>query len=273
MGGNAAFRTALGSDGYYRRSTTSQIFLDCWNLWDILHRGKISMHFRAWHKFSLAAFLLAATTLSAHAGVVSVNQVDGVNFSYTAVDTKGTLVITFDTASSVTKVNGSLISPTLPATFAQMTLSPSILTDDIPGLSGHFTPNLNLTKYGISSLTPPGAPNVVFDYEISFGQVSANGLTMAGAIALDPASGTTFTQGGTTYDFSPFQSFTNFTLSLGTQDATGTLMYDVLKSGNGTFSGTGQFDQFAPPASGPEPASIALLGIGGLLAIARRRKA
>jgi hypothetical protein len=228
------------------------------------------MHIRVWNKLTFVAPLLAVSTLSAHASIL-VNQVDGVNFSYTAVDTKGVLAVTFDPASSVTKIDGSLISPTLPANFAQLTLSPSQLTDDIPGLSGHFIPNLNSTKYGIASLTPPSAPNVVFDYEISFGQVSADGLTMTGAIALDPASGTTFTQGATTYDFSPFQTFSTFTLSLGAQDATGTLIYDVLKAGNGTFSGTGQFDQFSTVV--PEPGSIVLLAIGGLLTAARRRKA
>lgn len=230
------------------------------------------MHLCAFRKFSFAASLLAVTTISAHAAILSVNQVDGVNFSYTAVDTNGVLTVTFDPASSVTKIDGSLVSPTLPAVFGQLTLSPTQLTDDIPGLSGHFIPNLNLTRYGISSLTPAGAPNVVFDYSISFGQVSANGLTMAGVIALDPASSTTFTQGATTYDFSPFQTFTSFTLSLGTQDTTGTLIYDDLKSGNGTFSGTGQFDQFTTPV--PEPASLALLGIVGVpTLVARRRKA
>jgi hypothetical protein len=219
-----------------------------------------------WGKFSLVAFLLAATTLSVRA--VSVNQADGVNFSYTAVDTNGVLTVTFDPASLVTKINGSIRSPTLPATFAQLTLSPTLLTDDILGLSGHFIPNLNSTKYGISSLTPASS-NVVFDFSISFGQASANGLTMTGSIALDPASGTMFTQ-GTTYDFSPFQNFGTFTLSLGTQNSDPTLLYDVLKSGNGTFSGTAQFDQFTAV---PEPASLVLLGIGGLLTIiARRRK-
>jgi hypothetical protein len=127
-------------------------------------------------------------------------------------------------------------------------LSPTFLIDDIPGLSGHCTPNLNSTHYRIGSLTP-GSSNVVFDYSISFGQASANGLTMAGVIALDPASGTTFTQGTTTYNFTRYKNFSTFTLSLGTQDATGTLIYDVLKSGNGTFSGTAQFDQFPQPTA------------------------
>ncbi|HEY7088451.1 MAG TPA: PEP-CTERM sorting domain-containing protein [Tepidisphaeraceae bacterium] len=228
------------------------------------------MNLRVWRIFSLSASLLALTTLSARAAVVPVSQIDGVNFSYTAVDTNGVLVVTFDPTSLVTKINGSVISPTLPATFAQLTLSPTQLTDDIPGLSGHFVPNLNTTKYGISSLTPPGSPNVVFDYSISFGQVSANGLTMTGVDALDPASATTFTQGATTYDFSGFVNFNTYTLSLGTQDATGVLVYNVLKSGNGTFSGTGQFDQFTQVV--PEPASIVLLG-GVLTVVARRRKA
>jgi hypothetical protein len=224
-----------------------------------------------WHKIGFVALLLGVTTLSARASIITANALDGVNFSYTAVDTNGVLAVTFDPSSLVTKVNGSIISPTLPSTFAQLTLSPTQLTDDIPGLSGHFTPNLNSTKYGITSLTPPGAPNVVFDYTITFGQVAANGLTMTGAVDLDSASATTFTQGSTTYDFSPFQTVATYTLSLGTQDGTGVLIYNTLKSGNGTFSGTGQFDQFTPPV--PEPASMGLLlGIGGLITIAARRR-
>jgi hypothetical protein len=216
--------------------------------------------------------VLAVTSLPAHAALIPVNQIDGVNFSYTAVDTGGVLVVTFDPASMVTKINGAIVSPTLPATFAPLTLSPTNLTDDIPGLSGHFVPNLNTTKYGIPTLTPPASPNVVFDYSINFGQVAADGLTMTGVDALDPASAPTFTQGSTTYNFTAFQNFNTYTLSLGTQDATGVLLYNVLKSGNGTFSGTGQFDQFTTPV--PEPASIVLLGFAGVLTLtARRRKA
>jgi hypothetical protein len=219
---------------------------------------------------SFVALLLGVTTLSARGAIITANELDGVNFSYTAVDANGVLTVTFDPASSVTKIDGSIISPTLPSIFAPLTLNPTLLTNDIPGLSGHFVPNLNTTEYGISSLTPAGAPNVVFDYQISFGQVAANGLTMTGTVELDPASATTFTQGATTYDFSPFENFATYTLSLGTQGADPTLIYDTLSSGNGTFSGTGQFDQFTPPV--PEPASMGLLlGVGGLVAIAARR--
>jgi hypothetical protein len=201
---------------------------------------------RVWGKFSLAVFLLAVTARSARAGSVTVNKGDGVNFGYSAVDTNGILVVTFSPTNFVTRINNSLKSPSLPASFHRLTLSPTFLTDDIPGLSGHFIPNLNSTHYGISSLMPASS-NVVFDYSISFGQAAANGLTITGTIALDPASGTTFTQGTTTYNFSRFKNFSLFTLSLGTQDATGVLIYNVLKSGNGTFSGTAQFNQFAPP--------------------------
>jgi hypothetical protein len=152
-----------------------------------------------------------------------------------------------------------------------LTLSPTYLTSDLPGLSGHFTPNLNTTQFGLTSLTPAGSPNVVFDYSISFGQAAANGLILTGAVALDPASSTTLTSGANTYDFGNFTNFTSFTLSLGTQDTTGTLIYDTLNSGNGSFTGTGQFD--AAVAAVPEPTSIALVGVCGLVTVlARRRK-
>jgi len=224
-------------------------------------------------KLGLAAFLLVGTVLPARAGTVVVNKLDGVNFQYVATDVNGVLSVKFtNPASFVTQINNTLITPAIPAGFAQLTLSPTLLTDDIPGLSGHFTPNLNTTKYGLTSLTPPTSPNVVFDYSIAFGQAAANGLTLTGAVALDPASATTLTSNGTTYDFSNFASFQNFTLSLGTQGTDPTLLYDVLKSGNGTFTGTGEFDQAAPVV--PEPTSVVLVGVCGLaVAVARRRKA
>jgi hypothetical protein len=222
-----------------------------------------------WAKLALAGFLVVATALPARAGSTSVNKIDGVNFQYTAVDTNGVLTVTFANPSNfVTQVNNSLVTP-IPATFAQLTLSPTLLTDDIPGLSGHFVPNLNTTKFGMPTLTPPGAPNVVFDYNISFGQAAANGLTLTGVAALDPASATMFTSGGTTFDFSAFSAFSSFTLSLGTQDSTGVLIYNVLKSGNGTFTGTGQFDV---ATTVPEPASIVLAGVCGLATIVVRRR-
>jgi hypothetical protein len=224
-------------------------------------------------KIGLAAFLVAAVAMPARAGTTSVDKLDGVNFQYRATDTNGVLTVAFSNpASFVTQINNNLVSP-IPATFAPLTLSPTALTDDVPGLSGHFTPNLNTTKFGLTSLSPAGAPNVVFDYSISFGQVSANGLTLTGVIALDPASATSLTVGADTYDFSKFLNFTNFTLSLGTQDLNDpTLLYDVLKSGNGSFVGTGQFDAAASVV--PEPTSIVLFGLSGFVGVlARRRKA
>jgi hypothetical protein len=227
---------------------------------------------RSLAKFGLAAMLLGLAALPARANLVTVNQVDGVNFSYTAVDTNNTLVVTFDPSSLVTKINGSVISPTLAATFAQLTLSPVVTTDITPGLSSQFFPNFTpntpgLPGYGISDLT---SASVLFDYGITSGLVNGDGLTMTGAVALDPTGATTFTQGSTTYDFSNFNNFTFFTLSLGTQDATGTLIYNTLLAGNGTFSGTGQFDQFV--ATVPEPSSVLLLGIGGIVTVLGRRR-
>jgi hypothetical protein len=219
----------------------------------------------------LAACLAVAAALPARAGTTSVNKVDGVNFQYQATDTNGTLVVNFTNPFSfVTQVNNTLV-PQMPATFAQLTLSPTKLTDDLPGLSGHFTPNFNTTQYAISSPTPGGAP-IVFDYSIAFGQAAANGLTLTGAVALDPSSATSLTVGTTTYDFSPFENFSNFTLSLGTQGGTDpTLLYDVLKSGKGSFGGTGQFDQAAIV---PEPTTVMLAGIAGVVGLlVRRRKA
>jgi hypothetical protein len=229
------------------------------------------MAIRVWAKLALAGLLAVAAAVPARAASTSVNKFDGVNFQYTATDTNGVLTVTFtNPANLVTQVNNTLVTP-IPATFSQLTLSPTQLTDDIPGLSGHFIPNLNTSQFGLPSLTPPGAPNVVFDYSISFGQASANGLTLTGVVALDPASATTLTNGADTFDFGSFANFTTFTLSLGTQDsADPTKLYDVLKSGNGSFTGTGQFDA---AVTVPEPTSIVLVSVCGLATfVARRRK-
>jgi len=222
-------------------------------------------------KLALAALLVFGAAMPARAGTTTANKIDGVNFQYTAVDTNGVLSVTFSNPNNfITQVNNTLV-PIIPAAFAQLTLSPTLLTDDIPGLSGHFVPNLNTTQFGVTSLTPNKAPNVVFDYNISFGQASANALTLTGVVALDPASAKTLTFGGTTYDFSGFQNFSNFTLSLGAQSSTDpTEVYDVLKSGNGTFTGTGQFDAAASVV--PEPTSLVLAGVCGVAVVVTRRR-
>jgi hypothetical protein len=225
-------------------------------------------------KMGLALLLALAAALPTRAGTTNVNSFDGVNFDYTATDTNGVLVVTFvNPTNYVTKVNGTGLSLTnaIPSAFAQLTLSPTLLTTTVPGISGFFTPNVNETQFGLTSLSPPSSPNVVFDYTISFGTASANSLSLAGALALDPASATTVTQNGTTYDFSDFTNFSNFTLSLGTQSSSDpTAIYDILSSGNGTFSGTGQFD--AAAAVIPEPTSIVLVGVCGMAVVAMRRR-
>jgi len=231
------------------------------------------MKLRMLAKLGLAALLVAATALPARAADITVTKLDGVSFQYQATVTNGVLSVNFaNPFNFVTQVNNTLISP-ITAEFAPLTLSPTALTDDIPGLSGHFTPDLNSTKIGLTSLTPAGAPNVVFDYSLTFGQVAANGLTLSGAIALDPASAQTLTIGADTYHFSQFNGFAPFTLSLGTQDPNNpNLLYDVLKSGNGSFTGTAQFD--AAVSIIPEPTSVVLVGVAGLVGVwSRRRKA
>jgi PEP-CTERM motif len=229
------------------------------------------MAIRTRARLGLAAFIVVAAALPARAGTTTANKIDGLVSQYTATDTNGVLVITFTNPfNSVAQVNNKLVPP-IPATFSQLTLSPTNLTDDIPGLSGHFSPNLNTSQFGLTSLTPAGAPNVVFDYSISFGQASANGLSLTGVAALDPASATSLTVGPNTYDFGGFSNFTTFTLSLGTQDSQDpTKLYDVLKSGNGTFIGTAQFD--AAVAVVPEPTSIVLVGVCALATVAARRR-
>lgn len=226
-----------------------------------------------WGKFTLSVFLLAVTALSARAVPVPVTEVNGVNFQYTASDVNGSLTVTFtDPFNFITQINGSLISPQQTANFAQLTLSPTILTDDVPGLSGHFTPSGNTEQWGFPTLG--SAPNVVFNYGITSGSAVADGLTLTGSISLAPGSATTFTQGSTTYDFSAFDNpGTSFTLSLGTQDQTGLLIYNTLKSGNGTFTGSGQFSQTATTdATVPDTGATALLLGFSLAALAFLRR-
>jgi hypothetical protein len=219
-------------------------------------------------KACLAAFLVVVAALPARAGT-NVNKVDGVNFQYTATDTNGVLTVNFTNPfNRVTQINNTLVGP-FQAEFAQLTLSPTKLTVADPMIpSGNFSPNLNSTQYGIPALG--SAPNVLFDYNISFGQASFNGLTLTGAVSLDPTSATSATLGGTTYDFQNFGNgnFGTFTLSLGTQDSTGTLIFDTLNSGNGTFTGTAQFDQVAVP----EPSGVVFASICGAAAVLVRRR-
>jgi len=61
---------------------------------------------------------------------------------------------------------------------------------------------------------------------------------------------------------------------MGTQDSTGTLLYNVLKSGNGTFSGTAQFDHQVTVSPVPDTGTTASLFGFSLVGLAfLRRKA
>jgi hypothetical protein len=212
-------------------------------------------------KLVLAAFMMTVTALPARAALITVTALSGVNLSFTATEMAGTIDFTFDSANLVSKANGSTISPPVPATFPDLILTTGPVTPITPPPNVGFTPAFNITSYGIEDFS-----GVVFDYIIALGTTNGNDLALTGTVFLDPASpSTTFTNGINTYDVSAFMTPAQFGFTF--TDQTGNLI-NMLTSGDGSINGTANFSQFTTP----EPSSIVLLGVGGLLSVVARRR-
>lgn len=219
-------------------------------------------------KLGLVAFLMVVTALPARAGVIPVTSFSGVNLGFTATEAVigGISVIdfSFTSTNAVTVVNGNVVSP-VNATFPDLFLIPGTVSPIIPPPNVGFNPAGNTSQYAVMDFS-----GVVFDYSIGLGTTNGNNLSLVGDVFIDPASpATSVTVGSTTYDFSPFLNpapyFFTFSASVGNIIAT-------LEAGQGSFVGTASFSQMVLP----EPASIVLLGIGGVVTLVggrRRRKA
>jgi hypothetical protein len=241
-------------------------------------------------KLGLAALLLAATALPARAGLVTVNEFDGTNLNYTATVTTIAGVtfidIDFTTDNSnnlITRVNHAAISPKL---FSMWTgvggvgdFVETIQTPVTPNGAGGVDFGLQVGSLGtvggnIGVQDTTGAVlNDQFGSGSTTGAALTEGVTLSGTIRIDtvnfPGNPTSYTQGSTTYDFSPFAdpNQTSFIVTLNSADD----LLGAFTSGNGTFAGTASFTAVATVV--PEPSSALLLCMGGLVAgVARRRR-
>lgn len=212
-------------------------------------------------KLGLAAFLLAVTALPAKADYIVVNSLSGVNLGFTATEVGGTIDFTFTSLNLVSTINGNTVLPPLNATFPDLILTTGPVFATTPPPNVGFNPSFNLTQYGIADMT-----GVVQDYILALGTTLGNILSLDGTVFVDPFSpATTYVANGNTYDFSLFENpapfFFTFSASVGS-------IIDTLNAGNGTFSGTASFSQFVVP----EPSSVLLLGIGGVVSVVARRR-
>jgi hypothetical protein len=226
------------------------------------------MNVRVLVRLALAALFIVALALPARAGSTSVTSLDGVITSYSATvsDLGGgerSLAITFNDLNIVSRINGSSITPKLSADFPTYLTTVVTLTPIVGGdaLSLASPPG----KFGVQNLS-----QVVFDYTPTTGTTSAGGavqgLTLSGSVRLDSLSpATSLAAGAVTYDFSPFAGPNGaFTFTF---NSANDIVGDLL-SGSGTFTGSASFSL----VSVPEPATVVLFGLAGVVAVARRRR-
>jgi len=224
-------------------------------------------------RLALAVCMVATAALPARAATINVTSLDGVNLSYVATEVGGVIDVNFNSVNLVSKVNGNVIIP-LNATFTDLILVTGPVSPIAPPPNVAFNPAPIVNQYGVANFG-----GVVFDYIISLGTTNSNNLSLTGVVFLDPASPASSyfdPVSGDTYDFSAFyagppgpsgsgpgQFFMSLNASVGDIIAT-------LNAGNGSFSGSGSFSQNLVVV--PEPSSVLLLGIGGLVTVVARRR-
>jgi hypothetical protein len=189
------------------------------------------------------------------AGAETVTRIDGTNASYTmtspASSPPGTFQISFD-SNVTTKLNGVLLVSQPVTLITTMTFDLAGRTSD--GIGGYY--------YNFD----PSGPYV---QEIEFGSGNDffNLYGVTAEVDEGPNGSTVILKGtmqltsnGSSYDMSPFNNPAStflFTLNTSTTDL------NELIEGGGSDGGTGSFSE-KDPAAAPEPASMALLGMGAL---------
>jgi hypothetical protein len=212
---------------------------------------------------TLAAGLLACSlaTVEARAGTILVNEAEGTfNFVLTA-NGAGQYTISY-TVALLTGINSTPLSTgPIVSTFANKTVDITSTTTSGPFTSYTLseTPASKSYGTGAGSIQTATLTNTVSTAYAVSGFLNVSGTVTGVPSALLETSATS----PTIYDFSLFANGGSIAL---TYNKVGTDFAAVLKNG-GTITGTGGFTETAAP----EPASIALLGIGmtGLLALRR----
>jgi hypothetical protein len=250
-------------------------------------------------RLGLTALLLAVMALPARAGMVTVNSFDGTNLDYTATVTTiagvTTLAVDFtaDTSNNlITRVNGAAISPKLFSAWTAVGGSGTYTTTYTPPGTPNGSGGVNFGLPDAALGLTPGQnglaggdigvvddTGVVLNYLNNNGSTTGpgatEGLTLSGMIFLDkanfPGNPTSFTSGTNTYEFSNFAFgasgiMTSFIITLNSADN----LLGAIESGSGTFGGTASFTAVATFV--PEPASVFLLGMGGIAGLAMRRR-
>jgi hypothetical protein len=214
-------------------------------------------------KLGLAALMLTATALPARAALITVTGMTGVNLTFTATVSSGTIDFTFDTTSEITKANGTPVLPTVPAIFPDLSLTTGPVTPFPPPPNVSFTPSFNFTQF---TIVDGFGDTVILDYLIAVGQTKDNLLNLTGTAFVDPFSpNTSFTNGVNTYDLTAFLNPVMFGFTF--TDESGNLV-NAISTGNGNFDGGATFALLGTP----EPSSVVLLGVGGLLTVVARRR-
>jgi hypothetical protein len=218
--------------------------------------------------FALAAGLLAGSVipLSAKAGTVLVSEDEGTYSYQLTSDGHGDVTISYSNVL-LTTINGSLISTgSIASTFATSTVQVVSAVSASPFTSYVFsepTPGAKSFGTGTGSIDTAVLDNkIVSGFAVNPGFLNLNGTISS---VISPLLETTATS-PTVYSFMEFNAGNSLTL---TYNKVGADFASVIANG-GTITGTGGFSEVATAV--PEPASMALLGVGLTCLLAYRRR-